>query len=317
MALAHQFAEEFDVSGLESSHRVDGSLALANHVLGAFEGDWVFDSALDVVELGFAQLCQVLQVRAYGTQLLYSQFALSHAVVIGAGIQFMRGVGIGDNHFDALQFDGHEFEVERIAIQVDSMIFLTLRGGELVHDTAVDTCELMLAELANLSQFSLVITGSEDVIESTSSDHFDGGRRTQTGTCGDVTPDENIPAVHYFETTLQVLCNAAQRVVYPAVAGQGCCQLIQAQRNNLRHIQRLEAHLFFIVLGQQHVRAETQGARKNMPAVVVGMLANKVNTTRCKIHFLCLLIIRLSKSLSQFIQFHDIYFMMFVAFLAS
>ena len=84
-----------------------------------------------------------------------------------------------------------------------------------------------------------------------------------------------------------------------------------------RKLIKNKSYLFFIVLGQQHVRAETQGARKNMPAVVVGMLANKVNATRCKIHFLCLLIIRLSKSLSQFFQFHDIYFMMFVAFLAS
>ena len=317
MALAHQFAEQLDVAGLECRHGVDGTLAFAHHMLRTLQGHGVFDSTLDLLELRLAEFREVLQVRAHRAQLLHGQLALGHAVVVCARVEFVRRVGVADHHLDALQLDRNQLEVERVAVQIDGMVFLALGRSELVHDAAVDAGELMLAELTDLGKFGLVVPGAEDVVERTGRDHFDGRRAAESRACRHIAPDEDVVTFRHLEAAFDILCDAAHRVVHPAVVGQRFGECVKRERDDLGHVQRLEAHLFFVVFCEQHIRAEAQCTREHMSAVVIGMFANQVHATRSKIHVLCLLIVRLSKSLFQFVQFHDIYLIMFVDFFAS
>ena len=47
-------------------------------------------------------------------------------------------------------------KLHRVAVQIDGMIFLTLRTCELVHDTAHHTGELMLTSLTDQSQLRTI-----------------------------------------------------------------------------------------------------------------------------------------------------------------
>ena len=148
MACSHQFTEISDLAFLQRLYSRRRTSYFAHHVARTFLGNRVGDSALHLFPIVFGQFGKELD-RFYFADLLHCGLALTNAVVVCAAVQMVRTVGIGDHHFDAFQLNRHMLELQGIAVEVDSVIFLTLCGSELIHDTAHHTGIFVLASLTD------------------------------------------------------------------------------------------------------------------------------------------------------------------------
>ena len=73
-------------------------------------------------------------------------------------------------------------ELQCVAVQINRMVFLSLRRSKLVHHTAHNACVLMLASLTNQSQLRaifLIIVVAAWISASVADRHF-----FRKGTCG-------------------------------------------------------------------------------------------------------------------------------------
>ena len=222
MAGGHQFTEIRDLAFLERLNGCCGTGYFAYDVAGTLLGNRVGNSGFHFFPVVLGQLGEELDGFHFA-DLLHGGVALADAVVVCAAVQMMRAVGIGDDHFDAIQFDGHVLELEGVAVEVDSMIFLSLRGRELVHDAAHDTCVLMLASLTDESQLRAVrlvvrIFPAHLFGEGACGNHLHGRGTAQPCSCGNVTIVEQVITALQFSLRMAATddLEASQRVVTPS-----------------------------------------------------------------------------------------------------
>ena len=171
-------------------------------------------------------------------------------------------------------------ELQRVAVEVYCMVFLSLCTRKLIHDTAHHTCVLMLARLTDECQLCAVfliirILPTHLFRERTRCYHFHRCTAAQTGTGRYIAIVEQVisAAQLCFRMTTGNNLNAPECIVTPGsvrLRGDGInCNLIY-----LRHIQRTETKHLVLVLGDQQPCAETQCARKHTSTVVIGVLTD-------------------------------------------
>ena len=302
MAGCHQFAEIRDLAAFERLNGCGSTCHFAYHVTRTFLSDRVGDSALYLFPVLFGQFRQVLD-RFHFADLLQCRLTLTNTVVIRTAIEVVRAVGVGDNNLNALQLNGHMGELHRVAVEVDSVIFLALRAGELIHDTAHHTGVLMLASLTDKGQlrtvcFILRVLPTHLFREGTCSHHLHGGTTAQTCTGGYVSEIQQVITTLQFRLRMTAGddIDTAQRVVTPCAVA---LRLDLRHRNSvlLRHVQRLETQHVIVVFRYEQPCTETQCTGEYATAVIVGVLADQIHAPGGKIHFVCLVAISLFKSL--------------------
>ena len=69
----------------------------------------------------------------------------------------VRRVRVSHDHLYSIQLHRHEFVVQRIAVQIDSMVGFAVRRSELIHDTTHDSCKLVFCSTTYLSDFCEII----------------------------------------------------------------------------------------------------------------------------------------------------------------
>ena len=96
-----------------------------HYVVCPFLCDRISDSLFHLLPVLRCQFGQIRD-RSHLAYLFQRRLALSYAVVIRPTVEVVRTVGVGDHHFDAIQFHRHVLKLQCVAMQVDRMILLSL-----------------------------------------------------------------------------------------------------------------------------------------------------------------------------------------------
>ena len=169
----------------------------------------------------------------------------------------------------------------------------------------------MLASLTDESQLRAVrlvvrIFPAHLFGEGACGNHLHGRGTAQPCSCGNVTIVEQVITALQFSLRMAATddLEASQGVVTPS-AIRLRSDSVHRDLIHLGHVQRTEPQYAVVILGDQEPSAETECARKNATTVVIGVLADKINTTRGEEDFLSFLMIGLLESLFHFLCCHS------------
>ena len=147
MGSVHQSSELSHISGFQNLYGPFGTLVLVNGMAGTAHANFASDGALVFLELFLGQITQSLDINDF-LKLSQSLLTLCAALVVFGIAKSTLLVAAGDDDLHALQFDRCVLVLEVAGIKIDGVVFFTHGNGELIHDTAVDTVEIILCELA-------------------------------------------------------------------------------------------------------------------------------------------------------------------------
>lgn len=169
MRAFHEGADVREVSVFEGFDCFDGAVDFGDDVAGAAE-DAVAHFRLfsvdfihrDVAPAGFPDEGQPV----------YGVLASGTVAAIG---EVMADVRIGDDDGEGGVGEGNHFKFAGAAVDEDKLVFGTEGGGELVHDPAGDTGEIVFGFLGQEGLFGGGENGVDEALEESGEGAFEGG----------------------------------------------------------------------------------------------------------------------------------------------
>ena len=147
MGVLHEFADILVFAGLEAFGGGDGAGDFADDVAG---------TAVDTVAHRFLGCFDILDggvaptAFSDGGESVFGVLAAGGVTSVG---EVVRDAGVGDDDFEIGIGEGDQFGFAVLAIDEDELVLLTECGGELIHDAAGDTGEVMLRFLGEKGFF--------------------------------------------------------------------------------------------------------------------------------------------------------------------
>src|SRR5690242_9157708 len=214
MGLGHQSAEFFQVAGLESVGGGDGAQIFGNDVAAASH-DLVRHLVPPARQIFGSRVAQQLDFRTMAAQNRGSLFHFCTAVAIFATGDGVLHHGIGDDQANVVG-NGGEAELERAAVEQQSVVFGAVRSDELVHDAAGTANVNVLGALAEQRNFAAGNVATGEVQGGRGGGDLEGGRRAEAGGYRDIAPQAHAEG-RDFDSGFAEAPNDAERVVGPVV----------------------------------------------------------------------------------------------------
>ena len=278
MRLVHQAAELRDIIVLECLDGVERAVVLVDGMACAMTLEDFLDVAGNLIEFVIAELAECLELRLDFLELVERMLALCAADIVGRGSEAVRLVGVRDDDARVLKRDLAVAIRERVAVEQDSAVLLAHADSELVHDAAVDADELVLCLLRELDHLDHVESEAECLIEDDRRQHLERSRRRKASACRQCAVDQDVEAVRGLVASLLEYIDDAHRVVCPILGS-----VIREARHRelddalVGKVHRVDARRHVLAVCDDSVRAERDGAREDMTAIVVRMLANQID----------------------------------------
>ena len=196
----------------------------------------------------------------------------SAPLVVGAGGELVLDAGVDQDQLVTLGIEGEVLVFQGFAVETDKGALLSEYGSELVHNAALHAAVVVLCALADLGKFELVDIVAKDVVEGESEGTFKGRRGAQACAEGDVARKNGVETLD-LAAALYGLTAYAENIARPLLL-RGVL-FLQAKFHELVIVERKCPDLGFDCSYDTAVDC----AREDIAAIIVGMLADKVDTS--------------------------------------
>ena len=198
--------------------------------------------------------------------------------------------------------EGEVLVFARVAVEAHQFACLSEDAGELVHDAAVAAYVFVLCSLSGKSHVPLGdAVVSEHVVEETSEASLQSCRGTHASSQGDVTSKCHVEAFDIYAEQTELLYHAVD-VACPC--GGGTFRVVHFKFHAVFLIDGVCHHFRCAVGACLCHDAAVYCSREDEASVVVGVLADEVDTTGRKIYVACLAIKVLDETTSYKFDFH-------------
>ena len=274
MAFSHQRAEPLDIVGAQRLGGCQRAGVLRDDVVGT-----PVDERVQFIA-GSLQLRQIDITQCLDAEVGSRGFALLAAGVVLTAHQPALHLRVDDHH-PQLVGDGGRLGLQAAAVDEQRMPVLAQCRDELIHDAATAADELVLGLLAQQRDVAQAGIEPEGRLQRLAHGHFQRSRRAEACTLRHVAADHHIQPMGQRAETLDEDIDDAADVVGPAlVTVLGTC--ISSELVALVVI--VGSHDPDAIVGTRRdgdFGGEVDGAGQHETVVVVGVLADQVDTTRC------------------------------------
>ncbi len=157
------------------------------------------------------------------------------------------------------------------------MPFLAKNRGELIHDAAFDAAIVVFGGLADARQFEPVDAAPEQLVQGKSIDRLQSGRRRHAGTQGHIARENGVETADLPAAFLHFAAHAEQ-IASPRL--HWLVRFIQPENGLLAQVERKGPHAVGAVGADGRHDSLVHSAREDEPAIIVDVLANKVDAAR-------------------------------------
>ena len=271
VGFVHETTDSFVVAAVEGVAYVEDAFFFFDYEFSAevvFGGDVGFSG----VECFFSSVAESFDVEAFS----YA-FARLATFVVGRVDEFVFNDRVDEDEFVALGVEGEVFKFHRAAVEAHEVAFFAEDGSELVHNAAVYAAVVVFGRLANAGELEFVDgVAIEEVVESESEAAFEGCRRAKTCAEGDIAGENGVEAF-YDAATFDSFAADTEYVSSPLLFRS--IFFVESKLGVVVDIDREYAHFFSVVGANSRHDNFIDSTGENVTAVVVGVFADKVDTT--------------------------------------
>ena len=304
VGLIHQFTDLLVVAFVQGVADSQHTVFLTEHEAGALVV-FLANFSTHFVKLFPCAVAQgfELALGMLGLNVLHYVLAGVAAVVVGRTCQLVLDNAVEQYEAIAVGLEGEVFELAATAVEAHEATSLAEDGGELVHDAAVDTAVVVLSGLSGKSHIPLVdLVVAKDVVQTAGEATLHSGAAGHAGTKGNVAGKGDVEALDGYTEFLHLEGDAVD-VASPRSAGTS--GVVQVEVHTVLQVDGIGHHGVFRAVGAHFGHdAFIDSTGEHETAVVVGVLANEVDTSGRSIYIAGLSIKVLDETASYKINFH-------------
>ena len=283
MGIVHQCAKPLHIILLKRLHCLQCAAVFVNRVARTSALDLILDDSGIFIELCIRQLAERFD-RLDLLQSFQRRLALHAPLVVRRRNEAVRLVRVCDDDAAALEVELAVAVLKCIAVEQDRAVLLAHADGKLIHDAAVHANEFILRLLRELYNLHHVDAESKLIVQNDPHQDLDGSGRRKPRAVGQRPIDEDVETVRCRMSCILHHAHDADGIVGPAI-GRALHRTVHGELHHalLLCIHRVEARHIIRTRRSERIRAERDRTRKDVPAVVVRMLADEIHTSRREI----------------------------------
>ena len=274
--LVHQPAEGRHIAVFERRRAAQRPIVLGDHVPGA-----PADRLRQIGRVRLELLDRHIAQRSDRGIPLFEQahccFTFRPALVVGRAGQRALDMAIADDDLD-IGRQRHRAIAQVAAIEQQRVVGLAERRDKLIHNPALDADERIFGPLGQQRQLLAQDVEPVEDLEGIADGNLERGRGREAGAARDIAGDQQVRAAERMAGNQERFHNAAD-VIAPGMLG-AALDLVERELIGVGQVGGYDMHAPVVAGARGHIRRPIDRHRKDKTVVVVGMLADQIDTAR-------------------------------------